>query len=192
MLEGILTRRHVGMRMKITVKALVSAGIIALAVILPQLVHLAAGATGGAAWLPMYLPVLIGGCLLGPVWGLSVGVLSPIVSFLCTLAFGNPMPAASRLPYMIVELAVFAAVSGAFSKIIAKNKYTAFLAVPTAFVAGRATFLLLAVIFQTVSPLSFAMAWAQVQSGLIAAAVQCVIVPAVVIVLSVVFDRAEE
>ena len=43
MIENVLTRNGVSFRMKITVKSLISAGIIALAVILPQLVHLFAG-----------------------------------------------------------------------------------------------------------------------------------------------------
>ena len=98
MIESVLVRNHVRRGVGITVKALISAGIIALAVILPQLVHLAAGAQGGVEWLPMYLPVLLGGCLLGWKWGLGVGILSPVVSFALTSIGGNAMPAAARLP----------------------------------------------------------------------------------------------
>lgn len=76
MLETALERKNIKFGVKITVKALISAGVIALAVILPQLVHLFSGAAGGANWLPCYLPVLIGGCLLGWRWGWAVGVLS--------------------------------------------------------------------------------------------------------------------
>ena len=47
MLENALVKRNCSLRVKITVKTLVSAGIIALAVLLPQLVHLAAGQAGG-------------------------------------------------------------------------------------------------------------------------------------------------
>ena len=115
MIESILTRKNVGIRGRVTVKAVLSAGIIALAVLLPQLVHMAAGPQGGMQWLPMYLPVLLGGCLLGPIWGLGIGVLAPLASFAVTSAMGNAMPAAVRLPFMMAELAVFAAVSGAFS-----------------------------------------------------------------------------
>ena len=116
MLESVLERKNASFKVKITVKTVVSAAIIALAVILPQLIHIAFGASGGARWLPMYLPVLLGGCLLGWQWGLGVGLLSPIVSYLITLATGSPMPVAMRLPYMAVELGVFAAVSGLFSQ----------------------------------------------------------------------------
>ena len=177
MIESVLTRKHARPGVKIAVKTLISAGIIALAVILPQLVHLAAGAQGGAAWLPMYLPVLLGGCLLGWKWGLGVGILSPLVSFAVTSIGGNAMPAASRLPYMIAELAVFAAVSGLFSRKIAENGWMAFPAVLLAQVAGRLFFLLTAAIFQSVSPLSAAAVWSQIRAGLLGMVLQAVGVP---------------
>lgn len=44
MIENVLTKKGASVRLKITVKSLISAGIIALAVVLPQLVHLVAGA----------------------------------------------------------------------------------------------------------------------------------------------------
>lgn len=184
MIDAVLTRRNADLKTKITVKSAVSVGIVALAVILPQIVHALLGAAGGAQWLPMYLPVLLGGCLLGWHWGLGIGVLSPIVSFIITAAFGNPMPVAARLPYMIAELAVFATVSGLFSKKISKNALWAFLAVLTAALAGRTVFLLLAVAFQSVSPLSAYAAWAQVKTGLVGLCLQMVIVPISVIALS--------
>lgn len=164
-------------RLKFTAKGLVSLGIVALAVLLPQLVHLALGASGGVRWLPMYLPVLLGGCLLGSVWGIGVGIASPVVSFLITLALGNPMPALVRLPYMAAELAVFAGVSGLFGKKIAQNGWMAFPAVLLASVAGRTAFLLIAFLFQTVSPLSAAAVWAQIEAGLLGLVLQAVLVP---------------
>ena len=67
MLENALTKKGYSLKLKITIKSLVSLGIIALAVALPQIVHAILGAPGGVQWLPMYLPVLLGGCLLGSV-----------------------------------------------------------------------------------------------------------------------------
>ena len=184
MLENVLTKKGYSLKMKLTVKSLVSLGIIALAVALPQLVHLILGAPGGVQWLPMYLPVLLGGCLLGTVWGLGVGILSPLVSFLITLAAGNPMPALARLPFMICELAVFGAISGLFSKKIALNSWLAFPAVLLAAVAGRGIFMLLVVIFQSVSSLTPALVWSQIQAGLLGLVLQAVIVPFVVMGLN--------
>ena len=177
MLENALVRRNCSLRVKITVKTLVSAGVVVLAVLLPQLVHLAAGQAGGVRWLPMYLPVLLGGCLLGWGWGLGVGLLSPLVSFALTSAWGAPMPALARLPFMMAELAVFAAVSGLFSDKIARNGWMAFPAVLLAAVAGRAFFLLLAVLFQSVAPFTPALVWSQIAEGFLALVLQAVLVP---------------
>lgn len=177
MLENALVRRNCSLRVKITIKTLVSAGIVVLAVLLPQLVHLAAGQAGGVRWLPMYLPVLLGGCLLGWGWGLGVGLLSPLVSFALTSAWGAPMPALARLPFMMAELAVFAAVSGLFSDKIARNGWMAFPAVLLAAVSGRAFFLLLAVLFQSVAPFTPALVWSQIAEGLLALVLQAVLVP---------------
>ena len=189
MLENILVQRNCSVRIKLTVKSLVSAGLVALAVILPQLVHLALGAPGGVEWLPMYLPVLLGGCLLGTYWGLGIGIASPVVSFLITLAFGNPMPMAARLPFMMAELAVFAAVSGLFTKKISVNSWLAFPAVLLAQVAGRAVFMLLAVIFQSVTPFTPALIWGQIKSGLLGLVLQAVLVPFIVMGLNKLLKR---
>lgn len=189
MLENILVQRNCSVRIKLTVKSLVSAGLVALAVILPQLVHLALGAPGGVEWLPMYLPVLLGGCLLGTYWGLGIGIASPVVSFLITLAFGNPMPMAARLPFMMAELAVFAAVSGLFTKKISANSWLAFPAVLLAQVAGRAVFMLLAVIFQSVTPFTPALIWGQIKSGLLGLVLQAVLVPFIVMGLNKLLKR---
>ena len=180
MIESILQQRKVGAGARLTVRSVLAAGLVALAVLLPQLVHLALGAPGGVRWLPMYLPVLLGGCLLGWQWGLGVGILSPVVSFALTTLTGNPMPVALRLPYMMAELAVFAAVSGLFSKKIAENGWMAFPAVLLAQVSGRVAFLVIAAIFQGVSPLSAATVWTQIQTGLLGMVAQAVVVPFIV------------
>ena len=189
MLESILARKGVSVRTRITVKSLVAVGVVALAVLLPQLVHLAAGASGGVRWLPMYLPVLLGGCLLGTWWGLGVGLVSPLASFAITSAMGSAMPAAARLPFMMAELAVFAAVSGLFSKKIAENGWMAFPAVLLAAVSGRAFFLLLAVIFQKIAPFTPAMIWSQIQTGLLGLVLQAVLVPFIAMGLRVLINR---
>jgi hypothetical protein len=184
MVDALLIRTNAKLGVKVTVKTLISVCLVALAVGLPQLVHLVAGAAGGVTWLPMYLPVLLAGCLLGTWWGIGVGVFSPIVSFLLTSLAGSPMPALARLPFMIVELAVFAAVSGLFSKKIVKNSWLAFPAVLLASVAGRVVFLAMVAIFESVSPLSVALVWSQIKTGLVGLVLQAVIVPFVVMGLN--------
>ncbi len=189
MLENILVKKNLSVKVKITIKSLVSMGIVALAVILPQLIHLVSGQAGGVQWLPMYLPVLLGGCILGWKWGLGVGVMSPIASFLITSAFDNPMPLAARLPFMIVELAVFASISGLFANSISKNAWMAFPAVLLAQVAGRTVFMLLVLIFQSLTPFTPAVIWGQIQTGLLGMVLQAVIVPFIVMGIKVLLDK---
>ena len=194
MFEQALSMRQVAAGKKIAYKTLVSAGLIALAAALPQIVHLILGAPGGVKWLPMYLPVLIGGCPLGAEWGLAVGVLSPLVSFLLTSALGNPMPAAARLPFMMAELAVFALVTGLFSKLIAKNALWAFPAVWAAQLAGRAAFLGIVALAAGHTELTAAAVWGQIQTGFPGLGVQAVLVPLIVIGLRTLLlkDRADD
>ena len=189
MIERALRAKNVKAGVRFTVKTLVSAAVVVLAVALPQLVHLAAGPQGGMQWLPMYLPVLLGGCLLGWRWGLGVGILSPLVSFCITSLAGNAMPAAARLPYMMAELAAFAAVSGLFSEKIARNGWMAFPAVLLAQVSGRLFFLALAAAFQGVSSLSAAVVWSQIQAGLLGLVLQAVVVPFLVMGLRALMNR---
>lgn len=181
MFENALAYNNISFGKKIAYKTLVSAGLVALAVILPQLVHFALGQPGGVKWLPMYLPVLIGGCMLGAKWGLAVGVLSPLVSFLITSAIGNPMPIAARLPFMMAELAVFALVSGLFTNKIAKNGLWAFPAVILAQVTGRAVFLGLIALTQSMTNFTVPMIWSQIQTGFIGLLAQALIVPIIII-----------
>ena len=165
MIESILVKREAKAKTKLTVKSLLSVGLVALATILPMLVHLAVGAQGGMVWLPMYLPVVIGGVLLGTLWGVGIAATSPLVSFIITSIVSSPMPALSRLPFMIVELVVFALVCGLFSKLIAKKVWVTPIAVVSSIVAGRLVFLALVAIFESVSSFSVSMVLSQIVAG---------------------------
>ena len=180
MIENALRSRQVSFKLGITVKALISAGTVALAVLLPQLAHLALDEQAGMRFLPMYLPVLLGGCLLGWQWGLGIGLLSPLVSYLITAAAGAPMPALARMPFMMAELAVFAVICGVFSDKIAKNGLMAFPAVLLAQLGGRSVFLLSAAAFSGVSPLNAAMVWSQIQTGFAGLLIQAVLAPVII------------
>lgn len=190
MIENALRSRQVSFKLGITVKALISAGIVALAVLLPQLAHLALGEQAGMRFLPMYLPVLLGGCLLGWQWGLGIGLLSPLVSYLITAAAGSPMPALARLPFMMAELAVFAVVCGVFSDKIARNGLMAFPAVLLAQLGGRSVLLLSAAAFSGVSPLNAAMVWSQIQTGFAGLLIQAVLAPVIIIGLKALMDKS--
>ncbi len=192
MIDNVLSNKNVSKAYKISVKSLIGAIIVVLAVALPQFVHLIYGATGGVEWLPMYLPVLIGGCLLGAPYGIAIGLLSPIASFLFTSAFLSPMPVLARLPFMMCELAIFGAVSGLFSKKIVQNGFFAFPAVILAQVFGRCLFIALVAILQNVTTLSLTAVLSQVKSGLVGLLAQAILVPVVVMAIRTALVKKDE
>ena len=79
-----------------------SAVICALSVITPQIFHLVGGQVAGNAFLPMHIPVLLGGFLLPPGAAMVCGALSPVLSFFLT-----GMPAMPRLIFMVLELGAY-------------------------------------------------------------------------------------
>jgi len=79
--------------------------LLALGVMLPIALH--AVPLGGRILLPMHIPALIAGLLLGPAAGLVVGAGSPVLSLLLT---GRP-PIFYMVP-MLFELAAYGVVAG--------------------------------------------------------------------------------
>ena len=67
---------------------------------------------GGRIFSPMHVPVLLGGLLTGPFYGLIIGILTPILSNLLT-----GMPPAPVLPAMTAELAIFGFGAGLFLRL---------------------------------------------------------------------------
>ena len=95
--------------MKISTRNLVYTGLlISLGVILPLGFHLVGAA--GPIFLPMHLPVFVAGIMLGPWYGMLVGLTSPVLSSLFT---GMP-PLLPMLPVMFVELALYGLTIGFF------------------------------------------------------------------------------
>ena len=93
-------------------RRLVCAGLLlAIGLVLPTLFHMAGGAAAGKTLLPLHLPVLMAGLLLGPVWGAAIGVVLPSMSFLFTA-----MPAPPMLFFMWFELAAYGGLAGLFIK----------------------------------------------------------------------------
>lgn len=90
-----------------TARLTVGAMLAALSIVLPQIFHLTGIPQVGAVFLPMHIPVLLAGFILGPVYGTVIGAAAPAVSFLIT-----NMPTAEKLPFMVAELAVYGLASG--------------------------------------------------------------------------------
>lgn len=94
----------------------ITAIMIALCVILPMAFHMIQNA--GSIYLPMHIPVLLCGLVVGPVYGLICGLLGPVLSMLIT-----GMPGAAYLPQMMIELGIYGLCTGLLMKIV-KTKNT--------------------------------------------------------------------
>ncbi len=92
-------------------KLVFSALCAALCVVLPIAFHVIPDA--GTIFLPMHIPVLLCGMLCGWPYGLSCGLLGPLLSSLLT-----KMPPMAVLPSMMLECAVYGAVSGLLMQLL--------------------------------------------------------------------------
>ena len=111
-----------------TNKLILTSLFIACGLLLPLAFH--TFGMGGRTFLPMHLPVFMGGMLLGSFPGFIIGALTPLLSCLLT---GMP-PLIPSLPMMIVELALFGLVSGFMYHEKHQNIY---LSLVSAMIAGR-------------------------------------------------------
>lgn len=108
-------------------KIVLSGLFIAFGIILPMFFHMFN--MGGSIFLPMHIPVLIAGYFLGPVYGATVGIITPILSGLFT---GMP-PLVPVMPIMVFELCGYGLIAGlVFSK--TKNVYISLIC---AMIVGR-------------------------------------------------------
>jgi len=103
---------------------------LALAIVLPVGLH--AFGIGGRVFLPMHLPVLLAGFIVGPISGLVVGILAPGLSHLIT-----GMPPTYAVPLMSLELPLYGLVAGLAYNRLRLNIYIALLA---AMIVGRLMF----------------------------------------------------
>lgn len=174
---------------KISVKATVALLLVVLAVALPQFAHALGGAQAGTVYMPMYLPALLAGLVLGWRWGLAVGVLSPAASFaFTTLAFGEAMPALSRLPYMTLEVGIFGLASGLFSKQIQKSPLLSFPVVLGAQFAGRAAYL----VYNLIAGRTFYSLWSGILESMPGLWLQAIIAPVAAIILCMVIRHEQK
>ena len=107
-----------------------SALYLALAVLLPIGFH--AFGMGGRVFLPMHIPVLLAGFLVGPQAGILVGLSAPLLSHLLT-----GMPPTYAVPLMSLELPLYGLVAGLTYRWLKLNLYLSLIA---AMVAGRLMF----------------------------------------------------
>ena len=129
--------------MKTTRQLTIAALLLALGLVLPFIT--AQIPTIGALLSPMHLPVLIGGFILGPMYGLLLGVLTP---FIRHLVFG--MPPFPGYIFMVFELGTYGLVSGLLFHNVFKKVYNyknVYLSLIIAMVAGRVMYGLVKFVF---------------------------------------------
>lgn len=157
------------------IQKLVSAALlIAVGILLPIVFHAIGGMAVGTLLLPMHLPILIAGALLGWQYGLLCAIITPLVSFLTT-----GMPLLAKLPYMVVELICY----GVIIALLYKKTNKLLLSLFAAQIIGRAVYALLlfgtALLFNWQNVSAYAV-WTAFVTGLPGIALQWVLVPLVI------------
>ena len=110
------------------IKEIILSGLfIALGIVLPMIFHMVGV---GSVFLPMHIPVLIGGFVLSLPFAIAVGVITPILSSLIT---GMP-PLFPVLPFMVFELATYGAMINLLYKKYNLNVYVSLI---LSMLAGR-------------------------------------------------------
>jgi riboflavin transporter FmnP len=166
------------MKQRIDTKRLCSAALLlAAGILLPQVFHSIGGPAAGGVFLPMHIPVLVAGLLLGPFYGAVIAVVTPVVSFLCM-----GMPPAAKLPFMVLELVGYGAVSG----LLYSRKWNLYLSLVVAQMSGRAVYalsLLMGAYILRLPVPQVAVVGTAIVTGLPGIVIQLVFVPAVVILV---------
>ena len=151
----------------------------ALAVVLPQMFHFIGGKPLGNAFLPMHLPVILGGYLLNPAAALVCGALSPILSF-----FVSGMPAFPRLVFKLGAYGFFTSV------FVHKCRLPVWLNLPLTWICGRAVYFVVAFFALRVLHLEIqgmasasAAVWTAVTTGVPGIILQAVVIPILVAAL---------
>ena len=88
----------------------------------------------GSMLCPMHLPVLLCGFVCGPVWGLAVGFVAPIMRSALTGGFPPMFPTAVCMAF---ELAAYGAATGFMHRILPRKKLSICLSLLIAMVIGR-------------------------------------------------------
>lgn len=148
---------------------------LALAIILPIAFHQLGVA--GRIFLPMHIPVLICGFVVGPLAGVIIGLIAPFLSHLLT-----SMPPAYAVPLMTMELPLYGLCAGL---IYLKLRWNIYVALIAAMAVGRLAFALGLIILGRFvdlpyGPLEFFAAGGAVVTGIPGIIIQIIIIPPIV------------
>ena len=152
----------------------------ALSIVLPQIFHLTGIPQVGAVFLPMHIPVLLAGFMLGPVYGAVIGTVAPVASYFIT-----GMPTVARLPFMIVELVIYGISSGIFYNIfkLKDKKFGTTISLLLSMISGRIAYALALIIagkFFGIEAGGFMAAVAATVTGVYGIVLQVITIPPIV------------
>ena len=139
----------------------------------------------GSALSPMHIPVLLCGFLVGWPWGMAVGFIAPLLR---SVIFGMPamFPGAVAMAF---ELAVYGLVSGILYRLLPKKKWSIYVTLVVAMLAGRVVWGIARLILAGLSGGSFT--WALFLAGGFTNAIPGIILHIVLIpVIVMVLERA--
>lgn len=143
----------------------------ALGVTIPRIFHLLVGAQAGATFLPMHIMVLIAALTFGVTSASFVAGSSIIFSYLLT-----GMPALARLPYMLIELVIYAVLLGLLNK-----KFNSYVSLIATMIIGRIIYA--GVLFASVNIFGFngygISVLESTKAGMLGIAIQLAIVPVI-------------
>lgn len=130
MKEKVLENQNKLLQALSTTKAKYIVGTILLSgigITLPRIFHVLAGSNAGATFLPMHIAVLIAALTFGITSSTVVAGSSIIVSYLLT-----GMPSLARLPYMLIELVIYAILLS-----ICNKKFNSYVSLMITMILGR-------------------------------------------------------
>lgn len=151
-----------------------SALFVALAVALPWVAHQFNMA--GPVFLPMHIFVLVAGLTLGWQAGLTVGILTPLISYLT-----SGMPMLPILPQVVVEVALYGLIAGLLRSKLKMNVYVSLV---LALLLGRIGLFIGITLFNHAITNQLAAVWGSVAVGWPGIVIQLVTVPALAVGVS--------
>lgn len=98
-----------------------------IGIALPRIFHVLVGSSAGAIFLPMHLAVLIAALTFGALSATVVAGSSVIFSYMLT-----GMPTLARLPYMLIELIIYAVLLSILNK-----KFNSYISLIATIILGR-------------------------------------------------------
>ncbi|HBG02498.1 MAG TPA: ECF transporter S component [Firmicutes bacterium] len=136
----------------------------------------------GSRLLPMHIPVLLGGFVLGGSFGLVIGLVTPLLR---SVLFGMP-PLFPTAFVMSCELAAYGYLAGAFYRFWPKKSDFVYLSLLAAMVGGRIVWGLVSVLVYGLSSTPFT--WQMFMAGSVVnalpgIALQILVIPIIVLAL---------